>query len=109
MVVREASFVNCERDEQDVRDRRDSKFRKLQPSDHLTRPAFPASLACLARLSCGEVLQFPNVHSVQITPQCVMWHSRRFPYPIRTLVETHLGTDLEPFQASMKVVLCTGI
>ena len=99
-----------------MRDRRDSefevlgsKFRKLQPSDHLTRPAFLASLACLARLFCGESQQFPNVHSVQITPYCVMWHSRRFPYPIRTLVETHLGTDLEILQTSMKVVLCTGM
>jgi hypothetical protein len=108
--------VKRERDKQDVRDRRDpkfevlgSKFRKLQPSDHLTRPAFLASLACLARLFCGESQQFSNVHSVQIAPQCVMWRSRRFPYPIRTLVETHLGTDLEIFQASMKVVLCIGI
>lgn len=46
---------------------------------------------------------------MQIAPECIMWHSRRFPYPIRTLVETHLGMDLETFQASMKVVLCTGI
>jgi soluble lytic murein transglycosylase-like protein len=38
-----------------------------------------------------------------------MWHSRRFPYPIRTLAESHLGTDLETLQASMKVVLCTGM
>jgi len=89
-----------------VRDRRDSKFRKLQPSDHLTRPAFSASLV---RLSCGSSQQFPNVHSVQITPQYVMWHSRLSPYPIRTLVEPHLGTDLETLQASMKDVLCAGI
>ena len=101
--------MKCERDKQDVRDKRDSKFRKLQPSNHLTRPDFPASLACIARLYCGSSQQFPNVHTVQITPQCVMWHSLRFPYPIRTLVETHLGMDLEPLQASMKVVLCTGI
>jgi hypothetical protein len=108
--------VKRERDKSDVRDRRDSefevlgsKFRKLQPSDYLTRPAFLASLVCLARLFCGESQQFPNVPSVQITPQCVTWHSRRFPYPIRMLVETPLGTDLETFQASMKVVLCTGV
>src|SRR4249919_2542192 len=59
--------------------------------------------------SFGSSQQFPNVHSVQIRPQCVMWHSRRYPYPIRTLVETHHGMDLEPLKASMKVVLCTGI
>jgi hypothetical protein len=38
-----------------------------------------------------------------------MWHSRRFPYPIRTLVELPLGTDLETLQAFMKDVLCTRI
>jgi hypothetical protein len=32
---------------------------------------------------------------VHITPQCIMWHSGHFPYAIRTLVATHLGTDLE--------------
>jgi hypothetical protein len=57
----------------------------------------------------GESQQFSNVHSVQITPQCVMWHIRHFPYPIRTLVEAHLGTDLEPLQAFMKDVLCSRI
>ena len=57
----------------------------------------------------GESQQFPKVHSVHITPQSVMWHGRHFPYAIRTLVERHLGTDLETLQASMKVVLCTGM
>jgi hypothetical protein len=38
-----------------------------------------------------------------------MWHIRHFPYPIRTLVEAHLGTDLETLQAFMKDVLCTRI
>jgi len=46
---------------------------------------------------------------VHITPQYVMRHSGCFPYAIRTLAETPLGTDLETFEASMKVVLCTGM
>ena len=61
---------------------------------------------CAAR---GESQQFPNVHFVHITPRCVLWHCCRFPYAIRTLVETYPGTDLETLQASMKVVLCTGM
>lgn len=84
-----------------MRDRRDSEFdvsKASNPQTISTRPAFLASLACLARLFCGESQQFPNVHFVQTTPHCVMWHSRRFPYPIRTLVETRLGTDLETFR-----------
>lgn len=44
-----------------------------------------------------------------MTPQCVVWHGCHFPYANRTLVETRLGTDLETLQASMKVVLCTGM
>ena len=54
-LAREASLVNCERDKQGVRDRRDSKiealgqkFRTLQPLDRLACPAFRGSLASFA-------------------------------------------------------------
>jgi hypothetical protein len=38
-----------------------------------------------------------------------MRQSRRFPYPIHTLVEINFDMDLETFQAFMKVVLCEGM
>ena len=57
----------------------------------------------------GESQPFPNVRSVHITPQCIMSHRRHFLYAILMLVESHLVTDLETLQASMKVVLCTGM
>jgi hypothetical protein len=86
------------------------------PASDLAQPFLTLSLNSSEKSSfledCatrGESPQFPNVRSVQMTPHCAMWHSRRFPYPIHTLVGTHLGTDLETLQTSMKVVLCTGI
>ena len=52
--AREALFVNCERNKQDVRDTKfevlGSKFRKPRTLPRLARPAFLASLASLTRI-----------------------------------------------------------
>lgn len=100
-----------ERDKPGVRDRRDSEFEDPKTSD--VRPSHPRRSSRESHISRAAILrksqQFPNVQSVQIPPRYVMRQSRRFPYPIHTLVETHFGTDLEIFQAVMKVVLCEGM
>jgi hypothetical protein len=92
--------VKRERDKLDLRDRRESEFGIPNTPDFKSfQPArfFRQSRAAI-RLFCEEGQQFPNVHSVQIAPPCVTRQISHFPYPIDTLVETRLGTDLEIFQ-----------